>query len=425
MVALDSGIGQAKTSAHDSGRSKREMVSALIRDFYSAQQLPNLQDGSDGERERTEILTTSEYTVFEQDGKVSENFSLFPRSMEVNTFEPPSSLCTQVESESDIAFADSPNQKAESEGEMSFIISDKRRGSPVPLPPVPDSASVTIRAHIASLLVEEYLATRFVASGGMDKPIGPLTHAGSTVSTATNPTDTGQARQTARKGRCQKDDEDEDGEKDDESHGGRSSFQRTSLSTKPLACPYFKHEPTRYSELNNTERNYRSCSTCPLKDISRLKQHLYRIHGRPDNYCNRCYQVFQSGIILEEHNRSDPPCQLSGQLFQEKMTSTQIALIKRRRPGKRVHENWSNYSTSCFRALLYLIHLMRRACVLKAFSASCHSPKLKAAPCSSTCLAMSLNKSRFSALSHKSLSSKLSNEPCLRSCASLLSNIGH
>jgi hypothetical protein len=38
-----------------------------------------------------------------------------------------------------------------------------------------------------------------------------------------------------------------------------------------LACPYWKYDPTRYSEANYQEKQYRGCSSVYLKDIARVK----------------------------------------------------------------------------------------------------------------------------------------------------------
>jgi hypothetical protein len=65
---------------------------------------------------------------------------------------------------------------------------------------------------------------------------------------------------------------------DDEEDSGSDGFKRTkftppSSSDDPLllACPYYKYDPSRYSEVNVLEKEYRGCSGVYLKDISRLK----------------------------------------------------------------------------------------------------------------------------------------------------------
>jgi hypothetical protein len=130
-------------------------------------------------------------------------------------------------------------------------------------------------------------------------------------------------------------------EDDDDIEGDDSPSKRTKLideegGTKSFACPYSKHNRTRYSEMNTDmqEQNYRRCASKYLTDISRLKQHLYRIHKRPDSYCGRCFGTFTSQTNLEEHSRAHPPCPVVVCPFPEKMTHDQKIIIKRRRDAK-------------------------------------------------------------------------------------------
>jgi hypothetical protein len=109
---------------------------------------------------------------------------------------------------------------------------------------------------------------------------------------------------------------------------------------KLFACPYSKHDPSRYSERNMAEKNYRSCSSSYLKDVPRLKQHLYRKHGRPDHYCGRCFQDFKTRELLDAHSRRSPSCIVSDCPFPEKMSVDQKFQIKRRNYAKDACEIW-------------------------------------------------------------------------------------
>lgn len=65
------------------------------------------------------------------------------------------------------------------------------------------------------------------------------------------------------------------GDKEDEddnnsSHSSSSSTTRGD-DRRLLACPYFKYNPARYSEMNSSEKDYRSCSNKYLPTIARLK----------------------------------------------------------------------------------------------------------------------------------------------------------
>lgn len=59
-----------------------------------------------------------------------------------------------------------------------------------------------------------------------------------------------------------------------------------------FACPYYRSDVRRFSQIN-MELCYRGCSSACLRDISRLKQHLYRVHRQPEYYCGSCYSVFK------------------------------------------------------------------------------------------------------------------------------------
>lgn len=140
---------------------------------------------------------------------------------------------------------------------------------------------------------------------------------------------------------------DDDGDWED-SEGGegrrkRRRFSSTSsveIDGKLLACPYYKYDPGRYSERNVDEKGYRGCSSCYTTTISRLKQHLYRVHRRPDHYCNLCFEIFHSEQALKEHNSQRPCCEMKEAKFQEKMTKDQESAIKRRQPGKDRSQTW-------------------------------------------------------------------------------------
>jgi hypothetical protein len=139
---------------------------------------------------------------------------------------------------------------------------------------------------------------------------------------------------------------DEISEEIQENSGGPVRKKRrvtiTSISTdgRLLACPYCKYDPARYSERNITEKNYRGCSSMYLTTISRLKQHLYRSHKRPDHYCLSCFQVYKSQSLLSAHTRTRPACELRAPLFEERMTFDQARLIKRRAVGKSLSDTW-------------------------------------------------------------------------------------
>lgn len=97
-----------------------------------------------------------------------------------------------------------------------------------------------------------------------------------------------------------------------------------------FACPYSKFDPHRYSKQNLQEPHYRNCASSYLRDISRLKQHLYRVHALPKHYCIRCYQSFKTRERYNVHARTSPPCYLrSESLYKERMTEDQYDRVHR------------------------------------------------------------------------------------------------
>ncbi|KAL2419608.1 hypothetical protein ABEF95_006588 [Exophiala dermatitidis] len=105
-----------------------------------------------------------------------------------------------------------------------------------------------------------------------------------------------------------------------------------------FACPYSKFDRSRYSEHNRHEKNYRGCSSGYWPDISRLKQHLYRVHWR-GIHCVRCYAKFENNDLLQAHMRSEP-CGLADCPYPEKFDDVQYNEIKTKRPGMTPEEVW-------------------------------------------------------------------------------------
>ncbi|EXJ70765.1 uncharacterized protein A1O5_05755 [Cladophialophora psammophila CBS 110553] len=118
--------------------------------------------------------------------------------------------------------------------------------------------------------------------------------------------------------------------------------------SKLFACPYSKFNPSKYSRENLAEPAYWNCSNCCLRDISRLKQHLYRIHKRPDYYCGSCFKSYKSREQLDEHTRQRPPCELQGPKYEDKMTDDQFHAIKRRMIRGDPCELWFNIYSVLF-----------------------------------------------------------------------------
>ncbi|OAP59818.1 hypothetical protein AYL99_04820 [Fonsecaea erecta] len=108
---------------------------------------------------------------------------------------------------------------------------------------------------------------------------------------------------------------------------------------KLFACPFSKFDKSRYSEQNRHEKHYRGCSSGYWPDISRLKQHLYRVHWRRI-HCMRCYTKFDHKDQLDQHLRETVPCALVECPCPEKFDETQYNEIRRKRPASTPEQVW-------------------------------------------------------------------------------------
>ncbi|KAI8952595.1 hypothetical protein F4801DRAFT_540608 [Xylaria longipes] len=60
-----------------------------------------------------------------------------------------------------------------------------------------------------------------------------------------------------------------------------------------LACPFFKKDPQRYQD----------CGKYTLRRIKDVKQHIYRLHCKPELYCSRCFENFKCSNERDHHIR--------------------------------------------------------------------------------------------------------------------------
>lgn len=109
--------------------------------------------------------------------------------------------------------------------------------------------------------------------------------------------------------------------------------------TKLFACPYSKYDKSRYSEQNVHEKHYRGCTSGFWTDISRLKQHLYRVHWRRI-HCGRCYLTFENQESLDEHLQLVEPCPEESCPFSERFDGAQCDDIRRKRPSSSHEQVW-------------------------------------------------------------------------------------
>lgn len=112
-----------------------------------------------------------------------------------------------------------------------------------------------------------------------------------------------------------------------------------SIAPKLFACPYFKRDPLRYSARNSEELAYRSCATVLLRNTAQVKQHLYRVHKRPDHYCERCARKCENALALNTH-LCEASCQLQDVKYEGKMTLDQYTKIRKRQSQTDQRTGW-------------------------------------------------------------------------------------
>ncbi|KAI1423166.1 hypothetical protein F5Y12DRAFT_759136 [Xylaria sp. FL1777] len=79
-------------------------------------------------------------------------------------------------------------------------------------------------------------------------------------------------------------------------NGCRKRSSRSSRGTgreRPLACPFHKKDPQRHQ----------GCAKYTLRRIKDVKQHIYRLHCKPELYCSRCFQNFKCFNERDHHIR--------------------------------------------------------------------------------------------------------------------------
>ncbi|EXJ76974.1 hypothetical protein A1O3_10131 [Capronia epimyces CBS 606.96] len=107
---------------------------------------------------------------------------------------------------------------------------------------------------------------------------------------------------------------------------------------KLFACPFAKHDKSRYSKHNKHEKQYRVCTRGIWPDISRLKQHLFRVHWR-GIHCVRCFTEFDNKSLRDAHIRTDR-CLMVNCPYPEKFAEVQYNEIRRKRPTSTPEQVW-------------------------------------------------------------------------------------
>ena len=245
--------------------------------------------------------------------------------------------------ESDPSLVGSIESEIRSDGEISFIQGDAgiEGYSLVDYERIGTLSTAVARLMLKSFLVDISGKSRTktgTEEGSSSKHEGHNSQASSTSSTS--PVTIRPSRK--RSPRLQDDREDPE---DHEEDGRAKRPCRLDANEGPggrlLACPYYRFDSNRYSQRNISELSYRGCSSVVIRGISRLKQHLYRVHRRPEYYCGSCYCVLEDQNQLDAHAKQRPPCNIAETpKFQEQMNRDQMNSIKRRSVRKEAQPEW-------------------------------------------------------------------------------------
>ncbi|KAJ2982224.1 hypothetical protein NUW58_g6491 [Xylaria curta] len=114
---------------------------------------------------------------------------------------------------------------------------------------------------------------------------------GSTISTILPSASTPQPGKSRGKRSLPGDSTDDGGDQSQPTNCGR--VPRDSGGGKPLACPFHKKDPQQYQD----------CGKYLLRRIKDVKQHIYRLHCKPELNCPRCFQSFKCADERDHHIR--------------------------------------------------------------------------------------------------------------------------
>ncbi|KAI3335800.1 hypothetical protein F4824DRAFT_463599 [Ustulina deusta] len=130
-----------------------------------------------------------------------------------------------------------------------------------------------------------------------------------------------------------------------------------------LACPFHKKDPQRYQD----------CGKYTLRRIKDVKQHIYRLHCKPELYCSRCFTTFKclderdyhireggctkrevpsfDGTISEDQKKELKDCGGRGTSIQEQWTKLWEVIFPGTKPPRSPHiENDQATLLSCLRS---------------------------------------------------------------------------
>jgi len=125
------------------------------------------------------------------------------------------------------------------------------------------------------------------------------------------------------------------------------SFKRASrvamLATSLCCCRRIDQtavEPVAVADLSFDDQAGNTFTSTVSGIDQYCRQHLYRVHQRPENHCIRCFEVFNSSQLLDQHAQQSVSCSTKTCPFSEKFTSGQMTELKRKWIGRSAEECW-------------------------------------------------------------------------------------
>ncbi|KAG9987461.1 hypothetical protein KCU98_g3324, partial [Aureobasidium melanogenum] len=122
--------------------------------------------------------------------------------------------------------------------------------------------------------------------------------------------------------------EEDDGNDKEQPPKRKSRVIRADEELPPLACPFVKFDPLKHEK----------CYTFVLRGVSRVKQHLERVHSIPI-HCPKCYSIFRNNEARDKHVR-EGTCQTAPERRLEGIDEATMRKLKRRVTSRSVSESW-------------------------------------------------------------------------------------
>ncbi|KAG9687106.1 hypothetical protein KCU95_g8905, partial [Aureobasidium melanogenum] len=123
--------------------------------------------------------------------------------------------------------------------------------------------------------------------------------------------------------------DDDDGNDDEQPPKRKSRVTRSDDELPPLACPFAKFDPFKHEK----------CYTFVLRGVSRVKQHLERVHSIPI-HCPKCYSIFRNNTEARDKHVREGTCQNAPERRLEGIDESTMRKLKRRVTSRSVPESW-------------------------------------------------------------------------------------